>query len=126
MFGFNLFQTSKLKVIPLSPYFYVRTHVNFTRVNKIEAIGNLSKHVFERCTSTGSKAFSSFLCLDANKFSLLTFSSLIKTLYPRVLTKPLPNDAKRSLPVDVRRSKTLLLKLPNLWNTLRERKLSSQ
>ena len=38
MFGFNLFQTSKLKVIPLSPYFYVCTHVNFTRVNKIEAI----------------------------------------------------------------------------------------
>ena len=38
MFDFNLFQTSKRKVIPLSPYFYVRTHVNFTRVNKIEAI----------------------------------------------------------------------------------------
>ena len=29
-----------------------------------------------------------------------------------LVTKPLPNDAKRPLPVDVRRSKTLLLKLP--------------
>ena len=74
---------------------------------------NLSKHVFQWCKSTGSETFSRFLCLDANKLSLLTFFSLSKTIYPRVLTKPLPNDAKRSLPVDVRRSKTLLLKLPN-------------
>ena len=29
-----------------------------------------------------------------------------------LVTKPLPNDAKSPLPVDVRRSKTLLLKLP--------------
>ena len=33
-------------------------------------------------------------------------------IYSRVSTKPLPNDAKRLLPVEVRRSKTLLLKLP--------------
>ena len=31
------------------------------------------------------------------------------TIYLRVSTKPPPNDAKRLLPVDVRRSKTLLL-----------------
>ena len=43
---------------------------------------------------------------------LLNFFSLLKTIYPRVLTKPLPNDAKSPLPVDVRRSKTLLLKVP--------------
>ena len=52
---------------------------------------------------------------NANKLSLLTFFSLSKTIYPRVLTKPLPNDAKRSLPVDVRRSNMLLLKLPNVF-----------
>ena len=75
-------------------------------------IGNLSKDVFERRTSTGSEAFSLLICLDANKFVLLSFFSLIKTIYPRVSTKPLPNDAKSPLPVDVRRSKTLLLKLP--------------
>ena len=74
---------------------------------------NLSKHVFERCKSTESEAFSRLICLDANKFVLLSFFSLIKTIYQRVLTKPLPNDAKRSLPVDVRRSKMLLLKLPS-------------
>ena len=77
-----------------------------------ESLGNLSKDVFERRTSTGSEAFSLLICLDANKFVLLSFFSLIKTIYPRVSTKPLPNDAKSPLPVDVRRSKMLLLKLP--------------
>ena len=72
-------------------------------------IGNLRR--FERRTSTGSEAFFLFICLDAIKFSLLTFFSLLKTIYPRVLTKPLPNDAKSPLPVDVRRLKTLLLKV---------------
>ena len=75
-------------------------------------IGSLSKDVFERRTSTGSEAFLLYICLDANKFVLLSFFSLIKRIYPRVSTKPLPNDAKSPLPVDVRRSKTLLLKLP--------------
>ena len=77
----------------------------------------VSKDVFDQRTSTGSKAFSLFICLDAIKFSPLTFFSLLKTIYPRVLTKPLPNDAKSPLPVDVRRSKKLLLKLPiiKLW-----------
>ena len=73
--------------------------------------GALSNDVFERRTSTGSEAFSLFICLDANKLELLSFFSLLKTIYPRVSTKPLPNDAKSPLPVDVRRSKTLLLKL---------------
>ena len=75
-------------------------------------VANLSKDVFERRTSTGSEAFSLLICLDANKFVLLSFFSLIKTIYPRVSTEPLPNDAKSPLPVDVRLSKTLLLKLP--------------
>ena len=76
-------------------------------------IGSLSRDVFERRTSTGSELFSLLVCLDANKFVLLSFFSPLKTIYSRVSTKPLPNDAKSSLPVDVRRSKTLLLKLPN-------------
>ena len=77
-------------------------------------IGNLSKDVFERRTSTGSEAFSLLICLDANKFVLLSFFSLIKTIYPRVSTDPFPNDAKSPFRVDVRRSKTLLLKFPNI------------
>ena len=78
----------------------------------IQSLGTLSKDVFERRASTGSEAFSLFICLDANKLVLLSFFSLLKTIYPRVSTKPLPNDAKSPLPVDFSRSKTLLLKLP--------------
>ena len=42
-------------------------------------------------------------------------------IYPRLLTKPLPNDAKSPLPVDVGRQKRLLLKLPKKRETLRSR-----
>ena len=85
-------------------------------------IESLSKDVFERRTSTGSEVFSLTICLEAKKFVLLSFFSLIRTIYLRVSTKPLPNDAKRPLPVDGRRSKTLLLKLPNIvLGSMRER-----
>ena len=73
----------------------------------LEVIGSLRKDVLERRTSTGSELFSLLVCLDANKIVLLSFFSPIKTIYSRVSTKPLPNDAKSPLPVDVRRSKTL-------------------
>ena len=76
-------------------------------------IESLSNSVFERRTSTGSEVFSLTICLDAKKFVLISFFSLIRTIYLRVSTKPPSNDAKRPLPVDVCRSKTLLLKLPN-------------
>ena len=72
-------------------------------------LGTLSKDVFERRTSTGSEALSPFICLDANKLVLLSFFSLLKTIYPRVSTKPLPNDAKSPLPVDVRAQKRCCL-----------------
>ena len=89
-----------------------------TKRNKLEGrtdiLGSLSKDVFERRTSTGSEAFSLFIRLDTTKFVLLSFFSPIKTIYLRVSTKPQPNAAKSPLPVDVRRSKTLLLKLPTL------------
>ena len=92
---------------------------NFGRHVSHLTIGSLSKDVFERRTSTGSEAFSLFIYLDSNKFVLLSFFSLIMRIYSRVSTKPPPNDAKRLLPVEVRRSKTLLLKLPIFtpaWN----------
>ena len=69
-----------------------------------------------RRSSTGSEAFSHFICLDAKKFVLLSFFAPIKTIYRRVWTKPLPNDAKSPLSVDVHRSKTLLLNLPIIDN----------
>ena len=40
-------------------------------------------------------------CLDANKFVLPSFFSLVKTIYSRVWTKPLSNDAKSPRLVDV-------------------------
>ena len=43
----------------------------------------LKKDVFGRRKSTGSEALSFFICLDANKFVLLSFFWLIKTIYPR-------------------------------------------
>ena len=46
--------------------------------NRQHGLGNLSKDVFERRTSTGSEAFFLFICLDAIKFSSLTFFSLSK------------------------------------------------
>ena len=94
--------------------------VQITSKKKIEltssrkTIGTISKDVFKRHTSNGSEAFSLFICLDANKLVLLSFFSLFFKIYPRVSTKLLPNDAKSPLPVDVRCSKTLLLKLPNI------------
>ena len=72
-------------------------------VYSLVLIGSLSKDVFERRTSTGSELFSLLVCLDANKFVLLSFFSPTKTIYSRVSTKPVPNDAKSPLPVDVRR-----------------------
>ena len=86
------------------------------RPRKASLLESLSKDVFERRTSTGSEVFSLTICLDAKKFVLISFFSLIKTIYPRFSTKPPPNDAKRPLPVDVRRLKTLLLKLPILFS----------
>ena len=37
-----------------------------------------------------------FMCLDANKFVLLSVFTLIKTIYPSVWTKPVRNDANKS------------------------------
>ena len=76
-------------------------------------IGSL---VFEGRTPRGSEPFSLYICLAANKFVLLSFFSLMKRIYPRVSNKPLTNDAKGPLPVDVRRSTTLLLLLPNHYS----------
>ena len=89
----------------------MNNHMNFLNFHGAY-IGSLGKDVFEGRTSTGSEAFSLFIYLGANKFVLISFFSLRKTIYQRVSTKPLPNDAKSPRPLDVRRSKTPLLKLP--------------
>ena len=76
-------------------------------------IGSLSNDVFQRRTSTESVPFSLLICLDAAKFVWLSVFTLIETTCLRICSKSQPKSAKTQLPVDVRRSKTSLLKLPN-------------
>ena len=78
---------------------------------------NLSRDVFERRTSTGSGLFS---FLDSGFAHLLgqLVSIIVKTLRNTNLGASRCFKMKKtSLPVDVRRSKTPLLKLPNILQT---------
>ena len=75
-------------------------------------LGSLSSDVFERRTPTGSKPFSLLISLDATVFLLPSVLILIETICPKICSKSWLKSAKRPLPVDVRRSKTSLLKLP--------------
>ena len=77
---------------------------------------NLSKDVFERRTSTGS-GFFSFLDSGFAHFLGQLVSIIVKTLRNTNLGASRCFKMKKtSLPVDVRRSKTPLLKLPNAEN----------
>ena len=77
-------------------------------------IGSLSSDVFEPRTSTGSEVFSLLTCLDDIKFVFLSFFTVIEAIWLKICAKPPSKNEKRPLPVDVRRSKTLSLKLPTL------------
>ena len=63
------------------------------------------------------------MCLDATVFVLLSVVILIETICPKICSKSRLKSSKRPLPVDVRRSKTSLLKLPNVG--LEEREVGS-
>ena len=91
------------------------TCVKFTLARKIEAIGSLSSDVFERRTSSGSEPFPVLISLDATLFILPSVLILTETICPKVCSKSRLKSAKLPFPVDVRRSKTSLLKLPNVW-----------
>ena len=77
------------------------------------AVGSLSSHVFERRTSTGSEPFSRLVSLDATVFVLPSVLILTETICPKICSKSGLKCAKSQFPVDVRRSKTSLLKLPS-------------
>ena len=77
------------------------------------------KGVFERRTSTGSEVFFILKHLDAPKFVFLSVLTIIETSCPKRWAKPLSKNEKRPLLVDVRRSKTSLLKFTNVAATLR-------
>ena len=76
-------------------------------------IGSLSSDVFKRPTSTGNGRFA-LLSRDFEQIFGQIVSVRIKTLGNiNTVASRLIKRGKGSLPVDVRRSKTSLLKLPN-------------
>ena len=79
---------------------------------RVKVWGSLSSDVFERRTSTGSDPFSLLVSPDATVFILPSVLILIETICPKICSKSRLKSAKRPIPVDVRRSKTSLLKLP--------------
>ena len=89
--------------------FVVGSHLCSEKFSSI--IGSLSSDVFERRTSTGSEVFSLLTRLDDIKFVFLSFFTVIEAIWLKICAKPPSKNEKRPLPVDVRRSKTLLLKL---------------
>ena len=74
-------------------------------------IRKLCKGGFKHSTSTGTIAFSFFICLDASNVVLFSVFTLIETICLKIEAK-VSKSAKRLLSVDLLRSETLLLKLP--------------
>ena len=85
----------------------------FTTEVTQERIGSLSSNVFERCTSTGSGLFSNFDGGFAQIFSQIASITVKKLRNTNFISSRHVKRENTSLPVDVRRSKTSLLKLPN-------------
>ena len=85
-----------------------------TSLSSRKILGSLSKGVFERRTVTGNETFSLFTHLGATVFVVLSVFTGIEAIYLKIRAHPLPKNEKRPLPVAVRRSKTPLLKLPNV------------
>ena len=62
-----------------------------------------------------SADFSLLIYLDAIKFVLLSFFTLVKKIQLKILAKPLTRNVKSPLPVHFCRSKTPLVKFPTDW-----------
>ena len=96
--------------------------VIFACVNKIETLGSLSNNVFERRTLTGSGLFSFFDGSFAQIFSQIASITVKKLRNTNFISSRHVKRENTSLPVDVRRSKTSLLKLPIVGKATRIRK----
>ena len=81
-------------------------------------LGSLSNNVFERRTSTGSGFFSFFDGGFAQIFSQIASIKVKKLRNTNFISSRHVKRENTSLPVDVRRSKTSLLKLPTICETL--------
>ena len=79
-----------------------------------EIIGSLSNNVFERRMSTGSGLFSFFDGGFPQIFSQIASIKVKKLRNTNFISSRHVKRENTSLPVDVRRSKTSLLKLPNI------------
>ena len=77
-----------------------------------QILGSLSSNVFERRTSTGSGLFSFFDGGFAQIFSQIASITVKKLRNTNFISSRHVKRENTSLPVDVRRSKTSLLKLP--------------
>ena len=97
------------------PFRLLESGISFKQ-EPVIGVGSLSSDVFERRTSTGSEVFSLLTCLDDIKFVFLSFFTVIEAIWLKICAKPPSKNEKRPLPVDVRRWKTLLLKLPSEWD----------
>ena len=87
-------------------------HLNGFQPSRNE-IGSLSTRVFETRTATGSELFSLLTCLHPTAFALPSIFSPLEMLGIKIWETPLSWHARCPLPVDVRLSKTCVLKLPN-------------
>ena len=81
-------------------------------------LGSLSINVFERRTSTGSGLFSFFDGGFTQIFSQIASITVKKLRNTNLISSRHVKRENTSLPVDVRRSKTSLLKLPTICETL--------
>ena len=99
-----------------------QSRVIFACVNKIETLGSLSNNVFERRTLTGSGLFSFFDGSFAQIFSQIASITVKKLRNTNFISSRYVKRENTSLPVDVRRSKTSLLKLPIVGKATRIRK----
>ena len=68
----------------------------FTSRSAEVKIVSLSKGVFEPRTSTGSEDFSLLICLDDIKFVLLSFFTIIVTIWLKIWAKQSSKNKKRA------------------------------
>ena len=103
--------TDCIRKINLRKLLNISMYIDFQWISLL--IGSLSSDVFERRTSTGSGLFA-HLSHDFEQTFGQIVSIRIKTLGNKnTIASRLIKRGKGSLPVDVHRSKTSLLKLPN-------------
>ena len=97
----------------------IKTCLGLTKRVQRKLVESVSIDVLGRRKSTGSVPFFILVCLDATKFLLLNVFTRIQTICLKIWASLLPKSAKHPLPVDVRRSKTSLLKSSTVNSVLR-------